>query len=215
MEKKSCEVIKEAIEKFGPDKIAVAWSGGKDSTTVLHLIKQVYGQVPISVVNIDTSVKFEEIYAFRNRLTKEWGLSLVIAKNKEALKTIKFAEEKQKCCYLLKTLPLQRAIEQHGWKALITAVRWDEQEARKEEVYFSGRENPSHVRVHPILHFKETDIWSYIKKHQVPYCELYNLGYRSIGCKPCTHLGESVLERSSRDPEKEKIMYRLRDLGYF
>ncbi len=68
---KSKEVLKEALERF-PGKIATTWTGGKDSTTTLHLLKELGGgQVPIPVLNIDTSVKFPEIYEFRDRIAQE------------------------------------------------------------------------------------------------------------------------------------------------
>lgn len=213
-EKESRKLLKEAIEKFGMEKVAVAWSGGKDSTTVLHLIKQEFKKVIIPVVFIDTSVKFKEIYSFRDKLAKEWNLNLIIVKNEEALKTIKIAQNKEECCYLLKTIPLREAITSHGWQALITAVRWDEQEARKNETYFSRRETPPHTRIHPILHFRELDIWAYIRKYDIPYCELYHKGYRSLGCAPCTKIGGEA-ERAGRDKNKEEIMQRLRGMGYF
>ena len=213
-EKESRKLLKEAIEKFGMEKVAVAWSGGKDSTTVLHLIKQEFKKVIIPVVFIDTSVKFKEIYSFRDKIAKEWNLNLIIVKNEEALKTIKIAQNKEECCYLLKTIPLREAITSHGWEALITAVRWDEQEARKNETYFSRRETPPHTRIHPILHFRELDIWAYIRKYNIPYCELYHKGYRSLGCAPCTKIGGEA-ERAGRDKNKEEIMQRLRGMGYF
>lgn len=213
-EKESRKLLKEAIEKFGMEKVAVAWSGGKDSTTVLHLIRQEFKKVIIPVVFIDTSVKFKEIYSFRDKIAKEWNLNLIIVRNEKALKTIKIAQNKEECCYLLKTIPLREAITSHGWQALITAVRWDEQEARKNETYFSPRENPPHTRIHPILHFRELDIWAYIRKYNIPYCELYHKGYRSLGCKPCTKIGGEA-ERAGRDKNKEEIMQRLRGMGYF
>ena len=213
-EKESRKLLKEAIEKFGMEKVAVAWSGGKDSTTVLHLIKQEFKKVIIPVVFIDTSVKFKEIYSFRDKIAKEWNLNLIIVKNEEALKTIKIAQNKEECCYLLKTIPLREAITSHGWQALITAVRWDEQEARKNETYFSRRETPPHTRVHPILHFRELDIWAYIREYNIPYCELYHKGYRSLGCELCTKIGGEA-ERAGRDKNKEEIMQRLRGMGYF
>lgn len=53
--------------------MAIAWTGGKDSTTLLHLVSSAYnGDIPFRVINIDTSVKFKEIYDFRDRLSKEW-----------------------------------------------------------------------------------------------------------------------------------------------
>ena len=88
---KSKAVLQEAMERFSPH-LAVAWTGGKDSTTTLSLLRDLCGgKVPIPVLNIDTSVKFKEIYEFRNRLAQEWKLNLVIESNEEALKTIEEA----------------------------------------------------------------------------------------------------------------------------
>jgi phosphoadenosine phosphosulfate reductase len=213
---KSKEVLQEALSRF-PDKIALAWTGGKDSTSTLHLLRDLCGgKVPIPVLNIDTSVKFKEIYEFRDRLAQEWNLNLIIERNEEALKSIKIAENKEECCLRLKAEVIANSIEKYGWEALITGMRWDEQPDRKRETYFSARENPHHMRVHPILHFTELDIWQYIKNHDVPYCTLYRRGYRSLGCEPCTKLGVAEgPERAGRDQSKEEIMKRLRAMGYF
>jgi phosphoadenosine phosphosulfate reductase len=82
---KSQAVLKEALESFS-GHLALAWTGGKDSTTTLHLLKDLCGgQVPIQVLNIDTSVKFKEVYEFRDRVAAEWGLNLLIECNDEAL----------------------------------------------------------------------------------------------------------------------------------
>lgn len=215
-ERWSMEVIKKAVELYGIDSIGIAWTGGKDSTTVLHLIRQAFGgHIPFKVINIDTSVKFPEIYAFRDRIQKEWGLDLRIFRNEEASKWIKESKDHAECCYQLKTVPLNKAIESLGLNILITGLRWDEQEARADEKYYSSREKPAHIRVQPILHFREVDIWQYIKKYNVPYCQLYNKGYRSLGCAPCTDLSSGKHERSGRAQDKEKIMAKLRELGYF
>jgi phosphoadenosine phosphosulfate reductase len=209
-------VLKEALERF-PQRIALAWTGGKDSTTTLHLLRDLCGgKVPIPVLNIDTSVKFKEIYEFRDRIAREWNLPLIIERNEEALKTIQIAQNREECCLRLKAEVIAAAIKKYNWEALITGMRWDEQPDRAEETYFSLRENPTHYRVHPILHFTELDIWQYINDYKVPYCILYQRGYRSLGCEPCTKLGVAGQpERAGRDQSKEEIMSRLRAMGYF
>jgi len=213
---KSKTILQEALDRFGP-RMALAWTGGKDSTTTLHLLKELGGgRVPIPVLNIDTGAKFKEIYEFRDRLAVEWGLDLRVERNEEALKTIKIAANKEECCHLLKTAVIVSSMQKYGWEALITGTRWDEQTDRAREEYFSSRENPSHMRVQPILHFTEKDIWKYIKTHDVPYCVLYRKGYRSLGCEPCTRRGGTAgPERGGRDRDKEEMMQRLRRMGYF
>lgn len=213
---KSREVLKEALERF-PGKIALAWTGGKDSTTTMHLLRDLSGgRVPIPVLNIDTSVKFKEIYEFRDRIAGEWDLDLRIERNNAALEEIRIAENKEECCLRLKAEVIAQAMVKYGWEALITGLRWDEQPDRAQVDYFVLYDTPPHVRVQPILHFTELDIWQYIKNNDVPYCVLYKKGYRSLGCEPCTKLGRAGRdERAGRDQSKEEIMKRLRAMGYF
>lgn len=216
-EEKSLEVLRQALERFD-GKIATTFTGGKDSLTVLHLLKRLgEGQVQVPVLNLDTTVKFPQIIEFRDRMAKEWDLNLIVTTNQEGLKKINIAVDHEECCLVMKAEAINMAVEKHGWKALITGVRWDEQPARITEEYFSER--PEHTRVQPILHFSELDIWSYIEKYQLPYCDLYDQGYRSLGCEPCTvksvrPRGDGP-EREGRAQEKEQIMAQLRDLGYF
>jgi phosphoadenosine phosphosulfate reductase len=78
--------------------------------------------------------------------------------------------------------------------------------------------------VHPILHFKERDIWNTIHKNEIPFCSLYYQGYRSLGAKGSTSKASDIPaweqdldntpERVGRSQEKEDIMEKLRDLGY-
>jgi phosphoadenosine phosphosulfate reductase len=212
-EEKSKKVLKEALERYG-EEMAVAFTGGKDSIVVLHLLKEVMGSVDLPVLFVDTSVQFPEIYQYRDRIAKEWNLNLQVARNEEAIATIEIAKDRELCCHLLKTEALREAIKKGGWKALLTGIRWDEQEARSGELYFSPRSD--HVRVHPILHFTESDIWNYIRKYNIPYCSLYDQGFRSVGCVPCTKPSPpDGPERAGRSQDKEEIMARLRALGYF
>ncbi len=214
--KKSQAVLKDALERFS-GHIALAWTGGKDSTTTLQLLKELSGgDEPIPVLNNDTTVKVKEIKEIRDRVAQDWGLNLIIERNEEAIKEIDIAADKAECCFRLKAEVIARAISKHGWQALITGMRWDEHPDRAKDEYFLPVETPPHYRVQPILHFSELDIWSYLKSQNVPYCSLYQRGYRSLGCEPCTKTGiPGRAERAGRDQNKEEIMKRLRAMGYF
>ena len=213
----SHRVIKGAFKKF--DNLALAWTSGKDSTVVLHMIKKLnQGKIPIPVMFIDSSREFEEIYTFVSRLEKKWKLNLIRVTDKETLKKFhqtKNLAKRKELARILKIKAIQNTIKKYHWKALIAGIRWDEHEARSQEKYFSKRKD--HLRVHPILHFTEADIWDYIKKFKVPYNPLYDQGYRSLGEKDFTKpvTDKKQPERAGREKEKEQIMKRLRTLGYF
>ena len=84
LESKSIYIIREAWSRYR--NIALLWSIGKDSTTLLWLARKAFfGRIPFPVMHIDTSFKFKEIYSFRDKYTKEWDLKLIVAKNKEAV----------------------------------------------------------------------------------------------------------------------------------
>jgi len=133
------------------------------------------------------------------------------------------AQDKAQCCAALKIAPLAAAVEQHGIRVLLTGVRRDEHPSRSGRAPREEIAAPPHLRLHPILEFSEMDVWAYITEQGLEYCELYDQGYRSLGCQPCTtppYAGEldalsGTDERSGRDPEKERMLSVLHSLGYF
>ena len=214
-EQYSKKIIHEAWEKFGGNA-AIAFSGGKDSTTLVHLVKATFqDRIPWKVFTIDTGAEFPEITEFVKRMEREWGFELITLKNEEALRSA-FSKDRSECCFSRKVIPVNKAIIDFGLKALLTAVRWDEHDARTGDLFFAERENPRHVRVQPLLHFRAIDVWAYLKKYAVPYCVLYKKGYRSLDCEPCTRKFRAHgPERKGRDQEKDSVMKRLREAGYF
>src|SRR3989338_2861192 len=85
LENNSIYLIREAYSRF--KNIALLWSMGKDSTTLLWFCRKAFfGQIPFPVIHIDTSYKFPQIYEFREKYAREWNLNLTVLKNEEALK---------------------------------------------------------------------------------------------------------------------------------
>ncbi len=217
-ETKSIKVIRDVLAKVDKEKIAVAWTGGKDSTLTLHLIRKMFkGKVPFKVFFNDSTMEFPEVYQFVDRLKKEWQLDLITFKHSRTeLEEFKKADwEKQKeMSRLMKVNAINRALKKHKFKAFIVSIRWDEHESRSKEAYLA--EKKDHLRVHPILHFSEKDVWKYTKQEKIPYVSLYDEGYRSLGEMPFTQKAKKGGgERSGREHDKEKIMARLRALGYW
>jgi len=261
LESKSIYIIREAYAQFRD--IAMLWSIGKDSTTLLWLCRKAFfGEMPFPIIHIDTSYKFKEIYEFRDKYSKEWNLDLVVARNEEMLSkgVGPNSSEKLLCCNELKTNALKELIHQQNFKALLLGIRRDEHGIRAKERYFSPRDKEfswnylnqpvelwdqykskieakeTHIRVHPLLHWTELDIWQYIQRESIPVVKLYfavnGKRYRSIGCAPCcesvTSKANSInaivkelkttktRERDGRAQDKEQayVMQKLRSLGY-
>jgi sulfate adenylyltransferase subunit 2 len=260
LESQSIYIIREAYNQFR--KLALLWSIGKDSTVLLWLCRKAfYGKLSFPVVHIDTGYKFPEMYEFRDKLTKKLNLNLIIGKNEDALKKgiTCCMDDQMTCCKYLKTKALKQVIEKEKFKALIVGIRRDEHGVRAKERYFSPRdeefkwnyknqppelwdqfkskgEEDNHLRIHPLLHWTELDIWNYIQKEDIPTNKLYfsknGKRYRSLGCTRATVAVKSeantvkkiieeiktttTSERAGRAQDKEKayIMQKLRSLGY-
>jgi len=234
IEQKSIYILREAKAKF--KNLAIMWSTGKDSTASLWLCRKAFfGKVPFPVIHLDTGCKFPEIYEFRDKLAREWGLDLIIAKNDKALKRGVSPEKgKFECCNALKTDTLKELIEERGFDGIIVSIRRDEHGIRAKERIFSPRDGDSkwnykdqpaelwescvekdkeasHTRIHPILHWTELDTWMYVKKEKMPSNTLYyaqnGKRYRSLGCMPCT-----VPVKSKADTI-DKIIKELKSTG--
>ena len=140
LENQSIYIIREAHYHFG--RLAMLWSIGKDSTTMLWLCRKAFfGRVPFPVLHIDTSFKFKQIYRFRDEYAAKWGLKLIVARNEDALaRGVSAATSKLDCCTELKTNALKQAIARHGFDGLLLGIRRDEHGIRAKERYFSPRD---------------------------------------------------------------------------
>jgi len=144
------------------------------------------------------------------------------------LKAFPFEAESYVGNHLMKTVVFNTYIEDNAVKAVFQGLRWDEQKARAKDPFFEDVEaaelTPAHTRWRPILHFTERDIWDTTLYFDIPYCPLYEKGYRSLGAKTTSLKSsdvpaweqdlENTEERAGRRQDKEKTMARLRQLGY-
>lgn len=254
---KTKSIFRESLQKYGRENIALAITGGKDSTTALWIAKQTCDEMGMKLPRcmfIDEGDVFDEIREFTDYIKGLWKLDISFLKNedvaskakglgdmvqaaslkesnKSALREMNFSgtefpfmPDSTVCNHLMKTVPMREFIQKEEIKLMSIAIRWDEQTARKDEEFFVQRTNPEHTRVHPILHFKERDIWIAIFKYDIPYNKLYKQGYRSLGARCATGKAsdipawmqdlEHTPERVGRGQEKEKVMDQLRALGY-
>ena len=212
----SLSLLERVLVEHGPERTAVAWTGGKDSTIVLSLWRRVLaGRGPLCAVTLDTGCKFPEIVAFRERIAAEWEVGLHVARPEVSLDGYPLAVDKVACCRALKIEPLRKAVRDIGVTALLTGIRRDEHPSRREREFTEPRTDPDHLLVNPLLDWTEMDVWAHITGSGLPYCELYDRGYRSLGCRPCTAPPGGESERSGRDPDKEANLGLLHSLGYF
>ncbi len=208
-------VIQRALAKWD---CGIGFSGGKDSTVMLHLVLEQSKDIP--VLFTDTSVKFPETYRFIDELKERWDLNLQTTRN-EWTEDI-WSRDKAACCLRLKVEPFNGLVEELGLEAVFVGIRHDEHPARSKAQYFDRLGAVTHIsevtwdhwRVHPLLDWTENDIWAYIQERDLPSNPLYEQGYRSIGCEPCTR-ASSEGERGGREHDKELVLDRLRRLGYF
>jgi len=260
LEAESIFIMREVAAEF--ERPVLLFSGGKDSIVLLRIAEKAFrpAKFPFPVMHIDTSYKFKEIYDFRDKYARLWNLNLIVVRNEEALADGMGPDKgKFQCCTLLKTEALKTAIAKHAFKALYLGIRRDEHGIRAKERFFSPRDEDfewdyrnqppelwdqyktkateeEHIRVHPLLGWREIDIWQYMKRENIPVTDLYfakgGKRFRSIGCQTCCGPVDSnadtidkiieeldttlVSERSGRaqDKEDDYMMQKLRSLGY-
>ena len=186
LENQSVYIIREAYKNFRD--LALLWSIGKDSTVLLWLMKKAFlGKCPVPLLHIDTTFKIPEMIEYRDRIVQKEGLNLLVHTNEEAIKAgMNHEKGRMECCKALKTDALKQAQEKFKLEGLFLGIRGDEEGSRSKERVFSVRGNDSkwdyknqapelwdqyqtscepgtHVRINPLLHWREIDVWKYTR----------------------------------------------------
>lgn len=166
---------------------AITSSFQAECVVLTDMVRKVRPEIP--VLFLETFHHFAKTLEYRDELTKKYGLNLVILKAAEPKIGLWQTEGTKACCDVHKVGPLFSALENYDeW---FTALRRDQSASRanlKEVEPFRLPSGNSIKKVAPLAGWTMRDVWRYAKEHEIPLLSLYELGYTSIGCEPCTSL---------------------------
>jgi phosphoadenosine phosphosulfate reductase len=200
--------LPESLESLSPAQVIDAVLGGCDPAgvcltcsfqvediVVLDLLRR---KIPgIAVLFLDTGYHFAKTYEFRDRMVKEWSLNLVNLQavqsvaNQEAQFGILNRSDPTRCCQLRKVEPLMSGLE--PYEVWFTGLRREQSPTRANLKKVEEHRLPSGKllwKVSPLADWNWQQVWDYGTSNGIGYLPLYDEGYRSIGCEPCTALPE-------------------------
>jgi len=204
LEAESIFLLREAVAEAR--KPVMLYSIGKDSSVMLHLARKAFapGPLPFPLLHIDTTWKFRDMIAHRDRMAREYGLDLIVHTNHKAIEDgINPFDFGAAYTDIMKTQALKEALDAHGFDVIFGGARRDEEKSRAKERIFSVREtghrwNPKSqrpefwdnfntrlqagqtLRVFPLSNWTEADIWYYIRSESIPIVSLYLAAERPV-----------------------------------
>jgi phosphoadenosine phosphosulfate reductase len=157
-----------------------------ECVVLTHMLVESVPGIP--VLFLDTVHHFAETYAYRDEIADRWKLNLINLRAAEPQPGL-WRESTDRCCAVHKVGPLFAALEQYDvW---FTALRREQSSSRanlQEVEPFRLPSGKTIQRVSPLASWTTRDVWMYAKEHSIPLMPLYEAGYTSIGCEPCTSL---------------------------
>jgi sulfate adenylyltransferase subunit 2 len=198
LEAESIHILREVVAEA--EKPVMLYSIGKDSAVMLHLARKAFypAKPPFPLLHVDTTWKFRDMYAFRDRMAKESGMDLLVYVNPEglALGVNPFTHGSAVHTDVMKTQALKQALDKYGFDAAFGGARRDEEKSRAKERIFSFRSmqhrwDPKNqrpelwrvynarkrkgesMRVFPLSNWTELDVWQYIYLQNIPIVPLY------------------------------------------
>ena len=190
---RSLELIDRAYSEFG-DNLVVANSLGKDSSAVWHLTKRVSPKIRGFIVT--TRFKPKETKQFMADEVARYP-ELKVFSNDQEIPDKLHQTDPDRCCELLKVQPVRQAVQEMNVECWVTGLRCTEGRTRTNYKEIEELDKGL-IKLNPILIWYEREIWQYLALNQVPVNPLYNEGYRSLGCAPCTKIAQGLDERAGR-----------------
>ncbi|MGF6373897.1 sulfate adenylyltransferase subunit 2 [Paraburkholderia sp. RAU6.4a] len=241
LEAESIHIMREIVAEA--NRPVMLYSIGKDSACMLHLAKKAFypAPPPFPLLHVDTTWKFRDMYAMRDRMARETEMELIVHQNPEAkeLGINPFDHGSQVHTDMWKTQGLKQALDKYGFDAAFGGARRDEEKSRAKERIFSFRtathqwdpknqrpelwrlysarkNNGESIRVFPLSNWTELDIWQYIYLENISIVPLYFAARRPVVNRD----GILVMVDDERMPLKphekvEEKMVRFRTLGCY
>jgi len=205
LEAEAIYIMREVVAQF--DRPVMLYSIGKDSSVLLHLARKAFypGTIPFPLLHVDTTWKFRDMIAFRDRITDELNLDLIVHSNPQGIEDgiNPFDHGSKNYTDVMKTQALKQALTAGGFDAAFVGARRDEEKSRAKERVFSfrdknhrwdpknqrpelwslynGRVNSDEsIRVFPISNWTELDIWQYIHLENIEIVPLYYSAPRPV-----------------------------------
>ena len=201
------EILKWAIDTFWP-QIALSSSFQTQSMPLLHMASQI--RRDILIFFLDTGYHFWDTLIFREQLASEWHLNVLDLYRdtrwdhfaRQHTRTLPL-EDPDLCCFLHKVQPMQKALK--DMVAWISGIRRDQTTIRAHAKILELQPDGL-LKVNPMLNWTKADVKKYMEENHLPSHPLYEKGYRSVGCAPCTAaIGLNDDERSGRWQGRGKV----------
>jgi phosphoadenylyl-sulfate reductase (thioredoxin) len=182
------EILRRASQQFG-DKLTFATGFGAEGCVIIDLIAR--HNLPIDLFTLDTGLLFPETYELWRKLETRYGITIrgvrpvhTVEQQADEHGARLWERDPDRCCELRKVVPLRNALA--GFDAWITAIRRDQTAERAHARVIEHDRKFNLVKVNPLVAWTHDDVWGHLYAHDVPYNELHDRGYPSIGCQPCT-----------------------------
>lgn len=192
LQEQSAEVLLEAVLRQANGAACCLTSSLQaEDMVVLHLLRQHVPDVP--VIFLDTGYHFAETYAYRDAMTRDWSIQLInvvpettVAQHEAALGK-QYLVDPTQCCQIRKVAPLLRSLE--PYEIWFTGLRREQSPTRAKLKKLEEHRLPSGktlLKVSLLADWNWAQVWEYLRAHRIPHLPLYDAGYGSIGCEPCT-----------------------------
>jgi phosphoadenosine phosphosulfate reductase len=182
------DILRWAYEEYG-EKLCLTCSWQKQSSVLVHMVAELGLDLP--VIELDTHLFFRESYETRDRLVERYGLRLLpppevitVAEQHRREGPNLWETDPDRCCHIRKVEPLLGALEPYD--AWISGIRRDQSPSRAQTPKVQWSERYQVWKLHPLADWDEKRVWAYINVNEIPYNRLHDVGFRSIGCIPCT-----------------------------